>query len=105
MFLITHSNSKTAPPLQLTNENSIRMAETFWDLELDNIKAIWQPQVREAVIFRAVNSILQLTHTSIGFILNKGKSNEDDSEIVRVTATATDGPVPIFEIVRVFLYI
>jgi len=55
--------------------------------------------------FRAVNSILQLTHTSIGFILNKGKSNEDDSEIVRVNATATDGPDPIFEIVRVFLYI
>ena len=77
MFSITHSNSKTAPPLQLTNENSIRMAETFWDLELDNIRAVWQPQVREAVFFCAVISIvisiLQLTHTPIVFILNKGK--------------------------------
>ena len=61
--------------------------------------------MREAVYFRAVNSILQLKHTSIGFILKEGKSNEDDSDIVRVNVTAPDGPDPIFEIVRVFLYI
>eukprot|EP00956_Cyclotella_meneghiniana_P027091 scaffold60014_cov74-Cyclotella_meneghiniana.AAC.2 len=54
---------------------SIRMAETFWELELDNIKAIWQPQ---------------------------GKSNEDDSDIVEVSATMEDPTEPTFEIVRSF---
>ena len=57
-------------------------------------------------VMSIVISILQLTHTPIGFILIKGKSNEDDSEIVRVNGTTVDGSSdPIFEIVRVFFYI